>query len=60
VSTDANSKEESSGEEGNNEESSGEEEIRRGPQAPSTPLTRVPVEAEKVAECAHGYARDDD
>jgi len=52
VSTDAD-KEKSSSEESNNEKSSSEEEIRRGPQAPSTLGAQVPVEADKVAECAH-------
>jgi len=52
VSTDAN-KEESSSEEGNNKEGSGEEEIRREPQAPSHTDAQIPMEADKVAECAH-------
>jgi hypothetical protein len=52
VSTDAN-KEKSSSKKSSNEKSSGEEEIRRGPKAPSTLNTHAPVEADKVAECAH-------
>jgi hypothetical protein len=52
VSTDAD-KEKSSSEESNNEKSSSEEEVRRGPQAPSNLNTHVPVEADKVAKCAH-------
>jgi hypothetical protein len=51
VSTDAD-KEKSSSEKSNNEKSSSEEEIRKGPQAPSTLRAQVPVEADKVAECS--------
>jgi len=58
VSTDAN-KEKSSSKKSSNQKSSSEEEIRRGPKAPSTLNTHVPVEADKVAECAHD-SRDDD
>jgi hypothetical protein len=58
VSTDA-SKEKSSSKKSSNEKSSGEEEIRRGPKAPSTLNAHVPVEADKVAECAH-YPCDND
>jgi hypothetical protein len=58
VSTDAD-KEKSSSEESSNKKSSSEEEIRRGPKAPSTLNIHVPVEADKVAECAR-YPCDDD
>jgi len=58
VSTDAD-KEKSSSKKSSNKKSSGEEEIRRGPKAPSPFNPQVPVEADKVAECAH-YPCDDD
>jgi len=58
VSTDAN-KEKSSSKKSSNEKSSSEEEIRRGPQAPSTFNTHALVEVASVAECAH-YSCDDD